>query len=1107
MSQRTDLTRILCACLVAWSAWWLDSQVHAEPAVTPLQADGGTAPPPDAGAAQPVAPELPPDVDEDETAEELRSIRRDTEELQRLLDGRPTEGLDLAALLGVDLLDEDAVGRRIDELRVLLEADRRELAELERASESDELPTTPDAGFPDAGLPDALPLDPARYDAGLPDGGPPDAGPEALTPEAEAGLARDRERRRARLLLTTARDELAMRFLERPQSERFAALVLVDPERRRVVEQLQTAAASQEAAQEAAREADEARQQALDTASHASAEGARQLATERAQVEAVRAEIARNRSRFAHEREQLARQDHEHIELANEVRSALESATFSPSQADELYRRVVAALTVVRTDFAGALDRISSPTSYQPHQLRLDPGAEVYRRFPGERGRLAASLRQMEREGLALGEEESSLRWESTEVLAAALAQLNDSRYDLLPRLSTEERERVLGLGATGQAQLRREVRNLQLVARWQLVRLPRTLGEILGETGDILARSSSRWVVIQLVFVVLCIILVFTRRQRLWAVLRSAVERQFEGSRSRGLADWWLALLGAVGLPLTMLVLVWLAFWLLGKVTDSRGLSLFRAIFLAYAWYRLIVAATHHFFVSAASTAHRVVSERTSAKIFRTVQVLGLTVLLIFVFLVSSAHLVGRGYLYTLVVEFAWVGVFPIGYFLIRYWRNEIFDVYLGVFHEGLLSTQITKQRESALGVLLLVPAFLLLSARAIVIYTRESAMRFDRTRRALAYLFRRRLQKQGAALAATEVQYGDLPEALTTAFRSFSVPAEALVDHFPHLDETLASIEAWRAGGEGTSIALVGERGLGKTTWIQQLSSCCKEELACNTLEETLVTEPAVCVAICRALELEEVETVDELVAAINDGPRRLIVLDHCQNLMLRSVGGMRGLIAFTHVMLRTMHRTFWICSFSRYAWEHVEFALRDIDAFNRIYLLQAWSEGDLAQLIERRMSSCGLEARFEDLVVGRESGPAFEDELRRTRERYYRLLWDSTDGVPRAAMLCWIRSLVVDADGELRVRLFESPDPNDLERLHDQARFVLLAVVSQENLSVEEAVRVLAFPRARCQALLEMLLSQGYLKRRGDQYRVSMKWGPAVVRYLRRKHLLYT
>lgn len=510
---------------------------------------------------------------------------------------------------------------------------------------------------------------------------------------------------------------------------------------------------------------------------------------------------------------------------------------------------------------------------------------------------------------------------------------------------------------------------------------------------------------------------------------------------------------------------------------------------------------------MSAAATGRRTVSAELSERILRTVRLVGRYVVVVYVFLMVSSNILGRGYLYTLVVQFSWVGAIPIAYVLLRHWRKDIFETYEKVFSGSSFAATVKRLRGEWWAVALLVPAFFHLALHGALVYGRNVAMRFDTTRRALAYVFRRRLERKVAPLSRDRLDAEGVPRPIWDAFSGDSVPEGALVGHFPMLEETYEAMEGWRAGRRGFALALAGERGLGKTTWLRQLASRVGEAAVILRLDETAATEEAVCRVLSTGIGLDEVATVPELVEALGRGPRRVVMIDHAQNLVLRAVGGTDGLEAFCRLVRRTQRSTVWVCSFSRYIWEHIEYVLKDQNVFGRVAILPPWPEKQIAELIERRMEVAGYVARYDDLVTAPKGTAAAEVELERMRERYQRLLWDYADGVARVAMHFWMWSLTESGPGEVRVHLFEAPRPEELERLSEQARFALHAVVSHENLTVEEAAKVLRFPEPQVASLLEMLRAEGYLKMYKGRYRVTMRWSPAVVRHLRRQHLLFT
>jgi len=210
---------------------------------------------------------------------------------------------------------------------------------------------------------------------------------------------------------------------------------------------------------------------------------------------------------------------------------------------------------------------------------------------------------------------------------------------------------------------------------------------------------------------------------------------------------------------------------------------------------------------------------------------------------------------------------------------------------------------------------------------------------------------------------------------------------------------------------------------------------------------------------------------------------------------------------LLARTGSTLFWVCSFSKYAWEHLGNICRGRNQFRAVYRLETWPEEDIGSLIEHRMASVGFRASYEDLVVDRVDGTEFQNEVIRTSERYRRLLCDYAAGNPRVAVHFWLRSLVPDGEHRVRVRLFAAPSAEELDALQEESRFLLAAIVTHENLSLQEAAQVLRYPRHLCEAALNYLITQGLLEFADGRYRVTVHWNRAVLRFLRRKHLLFS
>src|SRR5690606_18293367 len=128
--------------------------------------------------------------------------------------------------------------------------------------------------------------------------------------------------------------------------------------------------------------------------------------------------------------------------------------------------------------------------------------------------------------------------------------------------------------------------------------------------------------------------------------------------------------------------------------------------------------------------------------------------------------------------------------------------------------------------------------------------------------------------------------------------------------------------------------------------------------------------------------------------------------------------------------------------------------------------------------------------------------------TEEGYIRLLWNFAEGNPRVAQLFWLRSLYCTATGELRVRLYSAPSPDDLEVLAERERFVLSAVHLHGALTPHDAALACRLPEPMVRAHFARGLAMGLYEEAAPgsgAYFISLTWWQAALRYLRRKHLL--
>lgn len=267
-----------------------------------------------------------------------------------------------------------------------------------------------------------------------------------------------------------------------------------------------------------------------------------------------------------------------------------------------------------------------------------------------------------------------------------------------------------------------------------------------------------------------------------------------------------------------------------------------------------------------------------------------------------------------------------------------------------------------------------------------------------------------------------------------------------------------------------------------------------------------------LCEALKLEPATDPDALIAQLKKLPPQTVLLDLVQNTFLRAVDGLEGHRALIRIGQATADHILWVLAYAHWPFEFLKRTQPDQDVYDRVVLLEAWSETQISELIDTRMAHAGFTADYEQLF----SDPALPKqvlnsayidptELERSADRYHRLVWDYADGNPRIALHFFRLSLVFVRDKQVDVRLFPTPQTDDLEPFETHTWLTLACLVQHENLSVDEATRSLRFSLQECTRALALLHSHGFVCCHEGRYRVESHWSRAVLRFLQRKKLL--
>ncbi len=777
-----------------------------------------------------------------------------------------------------------------------------------------------------------------------------------------------------------------------------------------------------------------------------------------------------------------------------ELRAQLDAAA-SAADVDALYDAVVAELSRTRPALREALDARHAPTTIPAPPADLVAAAD-----------LATLAPLRERRETLLATERDVLR-DAVFKRASVNQGFDDVRTSAITRLSKTKRERLVGFTREGAAQLGRELlqTNLSLRTLWVVRRYAwRTMHVTLS---DVFRAGNLVWALLQIVAVAGALVLVRARGRIALEDARRAAHRRIESFAWRRRVDG-IAATVAVVLPwATFLIALWLVRRIAGDVALWPEFDIPYRLAVFYGFYRLAIDGLCALLTGAARRYSLRLDASRRDLLLRSVRSLARVATGLAVWLWFTYAFVGRGFLYSLAARLGWLLFVVAGLVILSRWRAILSETYLASRPEGRLADLVRTSGTRWYGIVIAVPASLVLASRAATIVARDFALRFDQTRKALAFVFRQRVEKRAQQTGYADTEATELPAALATAFSPLApAPAELTIDCFPGLDVARYALAEF-SRGRARSLAVFGERRVGKTTWLSRFDT---GELPVTRLEvrERLLTPGALAESLAAGLlpdSRSSISDVGALRSALRGGPERVVVLDGAQNFFLSTLGGHLPFSAFADLVDQTASRVFWVASFNHFAWVHLRAVHREHAVFSDVVELHPWKEDNIAALLRKRLEASGTTVTYEDLVVTNIEGLSTPSTLLQTEESYMRLVWDFTDGNPGAALLYWMRSLVPDRGGRVRVRFFRAPAAEDLQNVGETALFVLASIVVHENLTLEEAQRATRFPLAVTRIHLDRLLALGAIEEERGRYRMTALWQPVAMRLLRRRNLL--
>lgn len=304
-------------------------------------------------------------------------------------------------------------------------------------------------------------------------------------------------------------------------------------------------------------------------------------------------------------------------------------------------------------------------------------------------------------------------------------------------------------------------------------------------------------------------------------------------------------------------------------------------------------------------------------------------------------------------------------------------------------------------------------------------------------------------------------------------------------------------------SAAAIIGERGMGKSFFLQRLA----DEFEGDVL---VVKCPpggfdAFVLEFARALDLQS-PSVDAIRAAIESRDLHFIAVDDAHLLVRPHTGGHADLVKISQFQLDIGTKVPWLYTLEGTTWQYLQRARSKTTIEDEFHILPAWSEEQIAAVIQAKCSALGIDPDYSRLVLPTRFDEVTRvDSSERNRLGMARALWTSAEGNPEVAARLFTRSLVFDDHQRLLVRLYDRLDSKELQRLHLSAKLVLRYLAMSELATSKEIERGLRLGMQVVQSSLVLCEARGYIESKEGRYRLTWTWFRTITQSLSRQNLL--
>ncbi len=258
------------------------------------------------------------------------------------------------------------------------------------------------------------------------------------------------------------------------------------------------------------------------------------------------------------------------------------------------------------------------------------------------------------------------------------------------------------------------------------------------------------------------------------------------------------------------------------------------------------------------------------------------------------------------------------------------------------------------------------------------------------------------------------------------------------------------------------------------------------------------------------ESFENLDQVVDYLNNGVKRIVILEDLQNLYLRKVGGFAALQLLFQLVTRTYNKIFWITSTTIYTWQYLSKTVHINEFFSYVIEMGKLSDEQIVNIVWKRNRISGYNIQFEadekHLEDKRFKKLTEKEQQQLLKNEYFSSLNEFASSNISLALIFWLLSTKKVDERTITIGSFQKPDLNFMSILSMEKVHTLHALILHDGLSEVQLQEVLNLTESYARLNLLALVEDGIVMKREKGFIVNPIIYRNTIAMLKDKNLIH-